>query len=84
MCCLNLSRRIGERIIIGEHTVLKVVSISSHQVMLQFVAPKNIRIDREEIRILKDRDANEALPEPEQWNIHKASQYFPVNSQGNH
>ncbi len=51
---LSLTRRVGERIIIGDDIVIKVSEISvrpgDQRVTLAFTAPKHIRIDREELR----------------------------------
>jgi len=47
---LVLTRRIGERIIIGDDIVLEVLSISSgSQVSFGITAPKTISVHREEI-----------------------------------
>lgn len=46
---LALTRKIGERLFIGDDIEVKVVKIDRGQVMLGIVAPKSVRIDREEI-----------------------------------
>lgn len=57
---LVLSRRIGESIIIGEDIEVTINSISGNQVRVGIQAPRNVRVDREEIRYRKDNseDAN--------------------------
>jgi carbon storage regulator len=50
---LVLSRRIGESTIVGEGdnaVTVTVVGIQSNQIKLSFDAPRNVSIDREEIR----------------------------------
>jgi len=51
---LVLTRRIGERIIIGNgDVVITIVDIQRNQVRIGFKADKNIKIDREEIYLRK-------------------------------
>lgn len=51
---LVLTRRSGEVLCIGENVTVRVVSTTANCVKLAIDAPKNVRIDREEIRISKD------------------------------
>jgi carbon storage regulator len=46
---LVLTRRIGQKIMIGNDTVLEIVDIDNNEVRLSFIAPINITIHREEI-----------------------------------
>jgi carbon storage regulator len=46
---LVLSRKIGERIMIGDHIVVTVVKLDGSQVRLGIEAPQDIAIFREEI-----------------------------------
>lgn len=46
---LALTRRIGEKITIGDDIVITVVSISGGQVRLGISAPRNVQVLREEI-----------------------------------
>ena len=46
---LALTRRVGEKITIGDDIVITVVSISGGQVRLGISAPRNIQVLREEI-----------------------------------
>lgn len=46
---LVLSRKLGERIIIGENIVLTVVKIDRNQVRLGIEAPPEVGVYREEI-----------------------------------
>lgn len=47
---LILTRRIGERIIIGDDIKVTVLGISNGQVRMGIDAPKQLRVDREEVR----------------------------------
>jgi carbon storage regulator len=51
---LVLTRKIGERIMIGDDVVLTVIECTSGRVRLGFEAPVDIKIDREEIRSKRD------------------------------
>lgn len=57
---LILTRRIGETLCIGEDIKLTVFGIKGNQVRFGIDAPKEVRIDREEIRERK----NQGLPAP--------------------
>ena len=46
---LVLTRKIGEQIIIGEDIRLAVVAIQGDRVRLGITAPKDTRVDRQEI-----------------------------------
>lgn len=46
---LVLSRRAGESVTIGNDIVIKVVSVSGNQIRLGIVAPREVRVLREEI-----------------------------------
>ena len=46
---LVLSRKLGERIVIGDSIVLTVVKIDRNQIRLGIEAPANVAIFREEI-----------------------------------
>ena len=54
---LILSRKIGERIRIGDDTFVVVVSIDGDEVRLGTAAPPNVPIDREEIWLRKKHEA---------------------------
>jgi carbon storage regulator len=47
---LVLSRRPGEEVVIGDNIRLTVVAIRGNQVRLGFTAPRNVSIQREELR----------------------------------
>lgn len=54
---LVLSRKKGERILIGENIVVQVVEIRGDKVRLGFEAP-GLPVDREEVRESKERDVS--------------------------
>lgn len=60
---LILSRKIGETLMIGENVTVTVMEIKGGQIKLGINAPKNVRIDREEIFI---QIAQEKLRQPAQ------------------
>jgi carbon storage regulator len=56
---LNLSRKVGESILIdGEKIKITVTSIQGQQVRLGIDAPKEVSVDREEIAIKKKVNPN--------------------------
>ncbi len=46
---LILSRRVGERVVIGEGISITVLRVKGNQVRLGVEAPKNIAVQREEL-----------------------------------
>ena len=46
---LVLSRKLGERIIIGDDVVITVVDIGPNKIRLGIDAPKDVRVMREEL-----------------------------------
>ncbi len=51
---LVLSRKVTERILIGDDVVIQVVAIDgSHKVRIGIIAPKEIRVDREEVAAMR-------------------------------
>ena len=56
---LVLSRRASEAIHIGSDIVIVVLGIKGNQVRIGIEAPKNVRVDREEVRnrILREAPA---------------------------
>ena len=54
---LILTRRINESIIIGDDIRVTIIEVDrrSHQVKLAIDAPQSVAVDREEIRIRKQR-----------------------------
>jgi carbon storage regulator len=53
---LVLSRRPGEKIMIGDNIVITVSEVDGDKVKLGIQAPRNVAVDREEIRSRKDRE----------------------------
>ncbi|TYO83688.1 carbon storage regulator [Pseudomonas sp. CK-NBRI-02] len=58
---LCLSRRIGERIVIGNGITVQVLQINGGIVRLGVVAPEGVTIDREEIRERKQKEPRHGL-----------------------
>jgi carbon storage regulator len=53
---LILTRRIGETIIIGDDIEVTVLGVQGTQVRVGVKAPKDVVVDREEIRIKRDAE----------------------------
>lgn len=53
---LVLTRRVEERILIGDDIVVTVVSIRGDQIRLGISAPASVRVDREEVRRAIERE----------------------------
>ena len=51
---LMLSRRVRERIVIGDDIIVEVVRIHGGKVQLGITAPETVLVDREEIRLAKN------------------------------
>lgn len=47
---LILTRRPGERVMIGDEIIVEVLGVKGNCVRIGFIAPKDMRVDREEIR----------------------------------
>lgn len=58
---LCLTRRIGERIVIGDGITVQVLQINGGIVRLGVVAPEGVAIDREEIRERKQKEPRHGL-----------------------
>jgi carbon storage regulator len=56
---LVLERKLSERIFIGDDIIITVVRIDGYKIRLGIEAPKDMRIDREELRQrIEDEGAN--------------------------
>jgi carbon storage regulator len=61
---LVLTRRVGERIRIGDDVTVQVLEIRGGQVRLGLAAPPDVRIFREEIfRLIESQNASARLPD---------------------
>ena len=54
---LILTRKIGEKLVIGDEVIISVLGVKGSQVRIGIVAPIEIQVHREEIyqRIVKER-----------------------------
>jgi carbon storage regulator len=53
---LVLSRKKGERILIGNGIVVQIIEIRGDRVRIGIEAPPDVAVDREEVRESKNRD----------------------------
>lgn len=53
---LVLSRRLGETLVIGDDIRLTVLGITGNQVRIGVAAPKDVRVDRAEVRVRIDAE----------------------------
>ena len=67
---LVLTRRVGEKLVIGDDVTVAILSVRGNQVRIGIAAPPEVQVHREEIyqRILKERvtDTNQAAAFPHQ------------------
>jgi carbon storage regulator len=64
---LIITRRPGEKIMLGDDVVIEVIEVSGSSVRVGIDAPKSVPVYREEIwRAVKDENAAAAAIEPDQ------------------
>lgn len=61
---LVLSRKLGEKIYIGEHICIKVVDIDRGKIRLGIEAPRDVPIYRQELLPSNNQQQQEPKPEP--------------------
>jgi carbon storage regulator len=61
---LILTRRVGERLIIGEDVTITILSLKGNQIRIGIDAPREIKVHREEVfrRIQKERETLKVVP----------------------
>ena len=47
---LCLTRRVGERLIVGDDITVTVISVDGQTARIGIAAPKSVRVDRREVR----------------------------------
>jgi carbon storage regulator len=63
---LIITRRPGEKIMVGDDVVLEVIEVSGSSVRVGISAPRSIAVYREEIwRAVKEENATAAAAEPD-------------------
>jgi carbon storage regulator len=60
---LILTRKVGQTLCVGEEITVTVLRAKGYRVRLGIVAPPNVRVDREEIRRLKQADRGAGHPD---------------------
>jgi carbon storage regulator len=63
MIMLVLSRRLGEKIVIGDSVTISIVEIKGGQVRLGVTAPRSVRVDRDEVHRRRLHEADGELHE---------------------
>ena len=64
---LILTRRVGEKLVIGENVTVTVLGVKGNQIRIGIDAPKDVAVHREEIysRIQAGEDPTDAADSPE-------------------
>jgi carbon storage regulator len=59
---LILTRRVGEKLVIGENVTITVLGVKGNQIRVGIDAPPEVQVHREEIfrRILQERDDSDS------------------------
>jgi len=57
---LVLTRKVGEQVRIGDGVTVRVLGVRGGQVSLGFIAPKDVRLLREEVSVAIERENRKA------------------------
>lgn len=58
---LSLFRKVGQRIHIGDDIVVSIVEVGAGQARIGIDAPRDVRVDREEVAVARDATADETV-----------------------
>lgn len=58
---LVLTRKVGEQLVIDGNIVVTVISIDGGKVRLGVLAPKSVRVDREEVHQRRQEELNDSI-----------------------
>ncbi len=53
---LVINRKVGQEIVIGDNIVIRVIEVKDGKVRIGVTAPKEIRVDRQEIHELRRKE----------------------------
>ena len=62
---LVLTRRIGEKIVIGDDICVTIVEVTGERVRVGVTAPRHVRVDRQEVHQRRMLEELQAAAEPE-------------------
>ncbi len=79
---LVLSRKIGEKILIGDHIVLTVVKIDRNQIRLGIEAPTDVKVYREELVSTPDKPATDVATKQQSPSLAQPPLYRGVRHPG--
>jgi carbon storage regulator CsrA len=60
-----LTRSVGEAICIGDDIIVTVVDVRSHAVRLAIASPRDVRVDRLEVRLAKQAQLTDRDDKPD-------------------
>ncbi len=75
---LVLSRKIGEKVVIGNNITVTVVETKGNRVRLGISAPDDVRILREELAVWQDADASPESPCESDLSVRPGSGWSPT------
>ena len=64
---LVLTRKTGEEVVIGDNIFIRIVGVDGRKVRIGIVAPKDVIVDRQEVRELRlntNKEADDIVCQP--------------------